>query len=75
MVTNTSSDIGFGPVADIFLTLGDQALTKSTVTSLLTAGNAVMKGQAALCPKDAACAFPTPKIDVFYNISVSIQNR
>jgi hypothetical protein len=74
IIADTSSDIGFGPVADLYLVLGDQNQTKSAITTLLTTGNPVMKGRAALCPAGVACGAPT-KIDVFYNISVSVQTR
>lgn len=74
IVTDTTSDVGFGPVADLYLNMADQTAAKSAITTLLTAGNPTMKGQAALCPSGLACGAPT-KIDVFYNISVSIQTR
>ena len=76
IVTDTTSDIGIGPVADLFLIMGDQTLSKGTITSLLAAANPTMTARATLCPQNAPCTLNNlPKIDVFYNISVSIQTR
>lgn len=72
----TTSDLGFGPFADLYLIMSDQSQSKGTITSLIKAANPTMTALAGIstCVPNTTCVIGTP-ISVFYNISVSVQTR